>query len=211
MVDMATAGCGNELRKSSKSSGSMPGCTTKSVPFMYSHVVECHNGGKPLMRPLGKSNSAGVDQGDFHYLFGDDFLIVPIHEDKLERTVKLPAGKWRHLFDDQTLIEGPTTITRDFSLEEFPIYIREGSVVPLDVSRPYTGLGDKDSAGLTTWNIYPADGNRFTLHRPDGSSSTAAVEDKDKLAIALTARRMPICCAFFSTRSRPPSRAMARA
>ena len=135
---------------------------------------------------MGKSNSAGVDQGDFHYLFGDDFLIVPIHEDKLERTVKLPAGKWRYLFDDQKLIEGPTTITRDFSLEEFPIYIREGSVVPLDVSRPYTGLGDKDSAGLTTWNIYPADGNRFTLHRPDGSSSTAAVERKDKLAIALT-------------------------
>ena len=158
------------------------------VPFMYSHVVECHRGGKTLMRPLGPSDAGGHDRGDFHYLFGDDFLVAPIHEDSLRRTVTLPAGQWRYFFDDQTLIQGPTTITRDFPLDEFPVYIREGSIVPLDVRRDYTGLGDRDSAGLMTWNIYPLDGNRFTLHRPDGMSTTTSVEMKDGLVIVLAGR-----------------------
>jgi alpha-glucosidase (family GH31 glycosyl hydrolase) len=91
------------------------------VPYMYSHVVDCNNGGKPLMRPLGPSDPRGNDQGDFHYLFGDDFLVAAIHEDSLHRTVKLPAGKWRYFFDDRAVIEGPTTIERDFPLDEFPV------------------------------------------------------------------------------------------
>lgn len=40
---------------------------TELVPYMYSHVVECHHGGKPLMRPL--------PDGDFHYLFGRELLV----------------------------------------------------------------------------------------------------------------------------------------
>src|SRR6266581_595109 len=38
---------------------------TELVPYMYSQVVLCHNGGQPLMRPLA--------QGKFQYLFGGDF------------------------------------------------------------------------------------------------------------------------------------------
>ena len=155
------------------------------VPFMYSHVVECHRGGKPLMRPLGKSDFAGNDLGDYHYLFGDDFLVAAIHEDSLHRTVNLPAGKWRYFFDDKTLIEGPTTMTRDYPLNEFPVYVREGAIIPLEVSRPYTGLGDRDSEKLVTWNIYPVAGNKFTLHHEDGTETTARVEEKEGLTISL--------------------------
>ena len=63
---------------------------TDLVPYIYSHVVACHNGGPPLMRPLRL--------GRFHYLFGDDFLVAPIHQDSLTRTVQLPAGEWRYPF-----------------------------------------------------------------------------------------------------------------
>lgn len=161
------------------------------IPYMYSHVVECHRGGKTLMRPIGSSDFAGRDLGSYHYLFGDDFLIVPIHEDKLGRTVNLPAGKWRYFFDDSKVIEGPATITRDFALHEFPIYIREGAIIPLDVSRPYTGLGDRDSANLITWNIYPADGNQFTLHHSEASSTTARVNLKEVLEVSLEGEPKP--------------------
>ena len=155
------------------------------VPYMYSHVVECHAGGKPLMRPLGPSDARGNDRGDFHYLFGDDFLVAPIHEDSPHRTVQLPAGKWRYLFDDRALIEGPTTIERDFPLDEFPVYVREGAVLPLDVSRQYSGFGDCESAGLVTWSIDPLDGSRFTLHQSDGSSTTLGVRQQNGWAISL--------------------------
>jgi hypothetical protein len=48
--------------------------------------------------------------------------------------------------------------------------------VPLEVSRPYSGLGDRDSVGLLTWNVYPADGSRFTLHHSDHTSTTLRVQ-----------------------------------
>src|SRR6185295_12375633 len=98
---------------------------TELVPYIYSHVVICHNGGPPLIRPLAA--------GKYHYLFGNDFLVAPIHEDRLARTVSLPPGKWRYLFHDRELLSGSIQVTRDFPLDEFPVYIREGAVVPLKV------------------------------------------------------------------------------
>ena len=57
---------------------------TELVPYIYSHVVYCHDGGKTLMRPEGK---------DFEYFFGDDFFVAPIHEPSSWRTVPLQIGR----------------------------------------------------------------------------------------------------------------------
>ncbi len=133
------------------------------VPYIYSHVVDCHNGAKPLMRPL---------DAKYEYLFGDDFLVAPIYEDSPARTVTLPKGKWRYFFGDDEIIDGPATFTRDFPIDEAPVYIREGAVVPMNVTRPYTGLGDRDSEGAMTWLIYPGAAGEFTLHQTDGSGDT---------------------------------------
>ncbi|MBI4557015.1 MAG: glycoside hydrolase family 31 protein [Candidatus Hydrogenedentes bacterium] len=141
---------------------------TELIPYMYSHVVACHRGGKPLMRPLDV---------DYHYLFGDDFLVAPIHEDRLTRTVKLPAGRWRYWFNDRELLEGPKEITREFPLDEYPVYVRDGAIIPLNVSRPYTGLGDRESEGFLTLCIYPYGKSEFTIHHPDGSGQTTVRVD----------------------------------
>ena len=74
---------------------------TELVPYMYSYVVECHNGAPPLMRPQA--------QGKFHYLFGNELLVAPIYADKLDWTVSLPPGRWRYLFHDDEVTSGPGT------------------------------------------------------------------------------------------------------
>jgi alpha-glucosidase (family GH31 glycosyl hydrolase) len=132
---------------------------TELVPYIYSHVVECHNGGLPLMRPQSR--------GRFHYIFGGDLLVAPIHSDRSECSVSLPAGRWRYLFDDREVLQGPTQIQRFFPLDEYPVFVREGAVIPLNVTRPYTGFGDTNSAGFTTWLIYPHGTNHFTLWHPE--------------------------------------------
>jgi len=145
---------------------------TELVPYMYSHVVTCHRGGPTLMRPLPGT--------EYDYQFGDDLVVGPIHEDSLERVVSLPAGRWRYFFDDREVITGPDQVRRSFPLDEFPVFIREGAVIPLNVSRSYTGLGDTNSTGVTTWLIYPDGTNRFTLWHPethpDPKGTTAIVE-----------------------------------
>jgi alpha-D-xyloside xylohydrolase len=160
---------------------------TELVPYMYSHVVNCHNGGPPLMRPLAN--------GEFHYLFGNDFLVAPTHEDKLERTVSLPPGRWRYLFDDREVIPGPTQITRDFPIDEFPVFVRDGAVIPLKVSRAYTGFGDRVSADFTTWLIYPNGKSEFTLWHPEShpksEATTVKVEAGPALTIELSGKHQP--------------------
>lgn len=136
---------------------------TELVPYMYTHVVACHEGGKPLMRPL---------EAKYHYLFGDTFLVAPIYEDNLMRSVTFPSGKWRYMFNDLEVIEGPTTTRRMFPLEEAPVYIRDGAIIPLNVTRPYTGYGDKDSADYVTWLVYPYKNSEFEVVYPDGSGRT---------------------------------------
>lgn len=150
------------------------------VPYIYSHVVECHRGGKPLMRPL---------DDPFQYMFGDDFLVAPIVEDNLSRSVSLPKGKWRYFFDDRELIGGSSAFTREFPLDQAPVFVREGAVVPLTVSRAYTGFGDRESEGAITWLIYPGAKGEFTLHHTDGSGeSTAKLESGRTTRITLSGK-----------------------
>jgi alpha-glucosidase (family GH31 glycosyl hydrolase) len=130
------------------------------VPYIYTHVADASEGGTPLMRPVGEK---------YDYMFGDAFFVAPIYEDKLERTVNVPEGKWRYFFDDAEVIEGPVTITREFPLDEAPVYVREGAIVPMHVTRPYTGFGDRDGEDLLTLAIWPAGESRMTVHTTDNS------------------------------------------
>jgi alpha-D-xyloside xylohydrolase len=160
---------------------------TELVPYIYSHVATCHKGGPPLMRPL--------EEGTFHYMFGKDFLVAPIHENKLSRKVSLPPGAWRYLFDDRDVLQGPRQFTREFPLDEYPVFVRDGAVVPLKVTRPYTGFGEQESAEFTTWLIYPNGRSEFTLwhpeSHPDPEATTVEVESGSELRIQFSGKHTP--------------------
>jgi alpha-glucosidase (family GH31 glycosyl hydrolase) len=145
---------------------------------MYTYVVKAHNGGTLLQRPV---------KGNYHYLFGDNFLVAPIYRDQLMNKITLPEGKWRYFFNDKEVIEGPVTFEREFPLDEYPVYIREGAIVPMDIKRDYNGIGDKNSEGYLTLLIYPDGKNDFTVYHPDKSGRTSVVvqDDPEKINISL--------------------------
>ena len=160
----ANADCGSGPRKNWKSFATFSWLHTELVPYMYSHVVRCAKGGKPLQRPV---------EGKYHYLFGDDLLIAPIYQDSLQCEVHLPPGRWRYWFQDDRVVEGPAVLTRDFPLDEYPVYVRDGAIIPMHVSRDYTGIGAAD------WDAY-ADPEYLSLggqpispapHRPVGHNA----------------------------------------
>jgi alpha-glucosidase (family GH31 glycosyl hydrolase) len=176
---------------------------TELVPYMYSYVVECHNGAPPLMRPQ--------EQGKFHYLFGNELLVAPIYADKLDWTVSLPPGRWRYLFHDQDVVAGPAEVKREFPLDEFPVFVREGAVIPLKVSRPYTGFGDTNSTGFTTWQVYPSGKSQFTLWHPEShpkpESTTLAVDSGAALKLEFSGKHEPHILRIYS-QSKPHSVAL---
>ena len=147
---------------------------TELLPYMYSSVVEAHRGGKVLQRPI---------KGTYHYMFGDDLLIAPIYKDQLNASVHLPEGSWRYWHDDQELIEGPVILERDFPLEEYPVYIREGAIIPMHIERAYTGIGDENSKGYLTLRIFPQGNRSYTVHHPDQETSTSIRVEESKSTI----------------------------
>ena len=151
---------------------------TELVPYLFTQAARCHEGGPTLMRPC---------PGPYHYRLGDDLLIAPVYRDDLTNAVTLPAGRWRHLFDDREVLSGPVTFSRRFELGDFPAYVRDGAILPLNVSRAYSGFGDGSSSNLVTWAVWPHGTNAFTVRHPDGSGETTLrVEAGPGLRLTLT-------------------------
>ena len=150
---------------------------TELIPYMYTYVVKAHNGGTLLQRPV---------KGKYHYLFGDNFLVAPIYRDDLRNKITLPDGRWRYFFNDKEVIEGPVKFEREFPLEEYPVYIRDGAIVPMEIKRNYTGIGDIDSDGFLTLLVYPSGRSDFTVFYPDNEGSTSVSVDENKETIKIS-------------------------
>ena len=142
------------------------------LPYLYSLAWEAHTTGHPIMRPLfwideSDPSLAGVDN---QFLLGDQLLVAPILEkEQQERTVVLPPGAWYSYWDDDVIM-GPTTIQRPAALERIPLFIREGSTLPLSQEE---GLAlhvyppHKASSFTHTSVLYQDEGDGYGPHRTD--------------------------------------------
>jgi alpha-glucosidase (family GH31 glycosyl hydrolase) len=145
---------------------------TELVPYMYHYVVTAHQGGRRLQTPVS---------GKYHYLFGEHLLIAPIYKDDLNNEVHLPAGKWRYWFDDTKIIDGPTTFVQEFPLDEYPVFIKEGAIIPMDIKRSYTGIGNEADEGFLTFLIYPdSEKASFEVFREYDKSTVLSYSRKDR-------------------------------
>jgi alpha-glucosidase (family GH31 glycosyl hydrolase) len=157
---------------------------TELIPYMYHYVVTAHEGGQRLMEPL---------EGKYHYMFGDYLLVAPIYKDELKNKVTLPAGKWRYWYDDTIVLEGPAEFEQEFSLDEYPVFIKAGAIIPMDVKRPYTGIGKEEDAGYLTFQIYPdLYSNNFEVFREkEPSTILTYTKNNEVVSIDLSGSRYP--------------------
>ncbi|MEZ4849269.1 MAG: glycoside hydrolase family 31 protein [Bacteroidia bacterium] len=157
---------------------------TEMIPYMYSYVVQGHQGGPVLQKPI---------KGKYQYLFGENLLIAPIYKDELEREIILPEGKWRYWFDDKGILEGSQSFTKSFPLDEYPVFIREGAIIPMHIKRAYTGLGDSTYQGVTTWLLYPEGEQSFSIFdQKDQEETKLEFKDgEDKLQISFSGKLEP--------------------
>ena len=150
------------------------------IPYMYHYVVTAHNGGRILQTPLKK--------GKYHYMFGDDLLVAPIYVDSQNKDIYLPEGKWRYFFNDKETFDGNQKINKDFPLDEFPVFVKEGAIVPMNIEKGYSGFGTDENKGNITFYIYPEKENRFDfyhLDKPEIKTTVSYSLGKNKLKITL--------------------------
>ena len=69
------------------------------------------------------------------YMFGDDMLIMPITSpavnDISSAKVWLPEGNDWYEWNTGTMLKGGQTIERKFLLNEYPIYVKAGAIIPM--------------------------------------------------------------------------------
>jgi oligosaccharide 4-alpha-D-glucosyltransferase len=103
--------------------------------------------GKPLARSMSyfePQNALTYNLSDQYY-WGDNILVAPVLQSGLNsRSVYLPAGEWYDYFN-KTWVDGGQTINRNVSLNDIPLYMRGGSIIPMQNPRMSTDFMSTDT------------------------------------------------------------------
>jgi alpha-glucosidase (family GH31 glycosyl hydrolase) len=139
------------------------------MPYTYTLAREAYDTGMPLMRALwlhypDDKQALGQSQA---YLWGRNMLIAPVYEKgATSRDVYLPAGTWYDWWDNSRH-NGGRAVTRKVDLATMPIYVRAGSIIPVDPVRQYLAQLVTEP---TTLKVYTGRSGEFTMYEDDGTS-----------------------------------------
>lgn len=104
------------------------------MPYIYSLFHDAVKTGLPVQRSLAIEypHRHEVYDGAFQnqYLFGPSILVAPVESNKHITRIFLPEGQWHSLYDGATHA-GDTVIYQDSPLHKLPVFIRGGSILPM--------------------------------------------------------------------------------
>ena len=121
------------------------------IPYFYSGGAKSWAEGVSMMRFTDDEHS---------YLLGDDMFVAAMVEPGTNRKVQFPRGRWIEWLDETKVHEGDKTESLEFPLERFPVFVRDGSIIPLDVRDATTGHGGPFAKNHLTLAVFPTDGER---------------------------------------------------
>ena len=141
------------------------------IPYIYTMARKAHDEGLSLCRPLYYDWPDSPEAYSFRneYMFGDDMLVAPItapmEGNFSTLDIWLPQGSWYEVCTG-TMLQGGQVVTRNFKIDEYPLYVKAGAIIP-----QYTDC--HQHVGGTDWTqfdlmIYPGADGDFTLYYDDG-------------------------------------------
>ena len=139
------------------------------MPYIYSEAWQVTKNGSTIMRPLVmdfcKDNSALNRL--YEYMFGKSFLVAPVTEPKVnERDVYLPESVNWYDFRTGKYFEGGQTIKAEAPLDEIPLYIKAGSIIPMGPAIQYA----TEKSDPVEIRIYPGADGEFTLYEDENDN-----------------------------------------
>lgn len=129
------------------------------LPYVYATAYQAWAQGLPMMRPLfvlDPERSADASA----FLFGDAMLVAPVTQPLGEAptmTVRLPPGGWYDAFTLERH-EGGHEVQVPLTLDRFPLFYREGAIVPIDAGQGQEGLILIPGAKVTRFTVFSDDG-----------------------------------------------------
>lgn len=139
----------------------------KLMPHIYNLLKKSSETGESIIKPLFyyEYNEKTLDIND-GFLFGKNILVYPIYKPRVKKKmVYLPKGNWYNFFNNKKY-EGDQYFIIDVDIETFPMFIKEGSIIPMN----------KDDFDLESKNekldihIYKGKNSFYQLYIDDGKT-----------------------------------------
>jgi alpha-glucosidase len=139
------------------------------LPYLYSAFYESTQTGMPVARTLAISymedNKIYEEEFQNEYLFGGQILVAPVSSEKNTCNVYFPSGEWVRMTDDR-LYNGNTEAVVDCPLDDLPVFVKSGGIIPLQSVIQSTS--ETPSPALEI-HIYNGKGpNTFIYYEDDG-------------------------------------------
>jgi alpha-glucosidase len=152
------------------------------MPYLYTAVEEFSRTGLPVNRPLFlEFPNVTADARPFdlsapnEFLFGPDLLVAPppFPEQPDAYELKLPPGIWYDYWTGEKVHSGAEDknpagkILIKPRLDTLPVYVREGSIIPM---QPVVQSTEEIPNGPLTLRVYPGNNCHGSLYEDDGKT-----------------------------------------
>jgi alpha-glucosidase (family GH31 glycosyl hydrolase) len=146
-------------------------------PYLYTEGHRTYESGVAFLHPLyydwPESDEAYTNKDE--YMFGDQMLAAPVvtPADKVSglatESVWLPKGEWIE-WPTGTHFTGPIKTERNFSISQVPIYLKAGSIVPMEPPMLYTGEKPVDPLIVLVWPLAPDSRSSYSVYEDSGEA-----------------------------------------
>ena len=140
------------------------------LPYIYSEAWQVHKNGSTLMRPLVmdfKDDVKAVEQS-LQYMFGRQILVAPVTKPDVKNwNVYLPSGAYWYNFWTNKGYNGGQTISTAAPLEEIPLYIKAGAILPMGRVVQSTS---EEQKSIIEIRVYEGENGTFELYEDEGDN-----------------------------------------
>lgn len=142
------------------------------LPYIYTYASIAAQTGLPILRPmlLEFPDDPSTYTMDLQYMLGSELLVAPIFNDRGERSIYLPEGRWCDFWTHE-VISGPRTLHVQVPLDILPLYVRANTLIP--TTEPTLCISDEAFDNLTV-DAYLLERGTFELHDTDGQTRILA-------------------------------------
>ena len=144
-------------------------------PYLYTEARRTYDTGIAFLRPLyydwPEADEAYTSKNE--YLFGDQVLVAPVVTPADKSTglatehVWLPAGQWIE-WPTGKHFTGPATLQRSFSIDQTAVYLKAGSILPMQPQMEYTGQKPVDPLIVNVWPLAPGASTSYSVYEDSG-------------------------------------------
>ncbi len=158
------------------------------IPYIYSYAERTCETGLPIAQALVlkyQDDPEAVKQ-ETEYLFGEEFLVAPMYPQEAinRRRVYLPEGRWIDYWTDEEY-EGPQYILYEADWERFPLFLRAGAIVPMELNADYEIGGSLSQSKGLVFDVHPHKYSEFTLFDNEKKTKIVCQEGESRLIIEI--------------------------